>query len=410
MLYQRQVERGDNIYEFSYRQVNTDNLEEEENYNTLLELDLSSGRFEEIIYRPHRAWIPDFQHKLSNDESKMLVFVQSQAVNTDRDRYYAVKVLDDNMETIWEAEGIMKFDGRMRHPQVIFTNDGEVYLLVQIDKDPRRQKEKSELDKTKAIIQIKQGIGQYDLHLLDTENNHFNNCKIAYNADGNNFSLACIYADPSAPSSAISGLILGTYSRENFEKTNFSQVQFQVEMLEKVLPPRQARNRRGYNNLKLDDIFVRNGNEIVVVTERRQFTSGEYSSTLSNYEMNLWSFSASLQQNWHTVIPKRLESKTWGAGKYALLYDDDHIYVLYNEKAGNFSQTRQGDMKRLHFHDVDILTAAHINNQGQLTKHVAKNIPDKNEILLNLVEKTGDNQFLIFMKNEAFYRLGKIEF
>lgn len=350
-----------------------------------------------------------FNHVLSPDKSKLLVYVQKPNIGN-KQITYNLNIFDAQLNGLWTKKGSYQnvAGGEIKDMQGIVNNDGEAFFYLKYKNEKLEKKNRKDWSKYEVVNFTHQG-NKMERHMVKLEKGGvISQFRIHPLSNGELF-CAGYYSEESMLKTT------GSFSYKlipsSQEMEQYRQEQFSKQILATHLPKkeRQRAISKGKDlvlkDYKIKEIIEGQNGNIFIIGENEvdiwSQSTPNSSNTTNYYSKNLLvqSFNQKNQQNWI----KNIEKNLWG-GHLQLPYfsfkafvTDDNLCLFYNKEIskGNFG----------------VIKATTIDNTGK-TKDWTLYTPDRKGVRMQPLTLTQNGVKEIIFYNSFKYQeaFGKIDF
>lgn len=361
-----------------------------------------------------RTNIPELFHRISQDDSKLALFLndakprlfrlpgtRNKKLNYSK---FTLKVFDDNLQEQWTQRVVLPYDdSRLSVLRFDVDNQGNIYLLATYRPENWRDLKRSKKPYfSYKILAYRQGgdkVDEYDVTLRDKYISD-----ITFDINKND-DLTCSGFFSDKFYGSLAGTFIFTIDAKTKKITREDTREFDTSELSLFMSERRARKGKEISaNFDLEDFVLRSDGGAVLIGE--SFYISEVSTTDGNGRTSTtryYNYGPLIIVNvnpngkiaWVTKIDKRQRSQTTAFSSYAMAIVKSKIYFVFNQSIRRRSN----------------VIVASVNADGKVSEKEMYRVKDeKMRIRTPGCEQISDREMIVYGEWKKKFRFGKLTF
>lgn len=371
--------------------------------------------------------VEDFHFKVSEDDSKILIFYDFPTKNR-KNKKFSFQVLDQELSLIWKKEVQTSFMTKLfDFKDIQVDEEGNAYLLGRLFNQKRKISAKNSPNYKYLLMKYSNKGDSFNEYELSLGDKHITDMKISVDQNQNVICGGFYSLEHYIPGAKGCFSFKIDKNKPTIESKKIHEFGFDFiakDLLKKEKDKITKKHKRNKNieilNLRLKELKLKKNGNFVLVGEQFLHNTASYgnnnSSTIHQYNYgNIVAINMSPEGDvkWKQKIAKRQSSQNdRGAfSSYALFEINDKLRFVYNDHARNLHYKNDGDIEFATIEANSIVTMVSLDNEGQQSrealfyKHRAGV-----KTVISFSKKVSDSEIIMYGHDNTLYRFSKITF
>lgn len=337
-------------------------------------------------------------YKISNDSSKVLLFVEGPDKRKENERYF-IGVFNTDLKTIWSRD--VEIPIQQRYVSIYdmdVTNDGKVYVAIKhYEKEVSRESVREDGDKIPSYVYkmlvYKDGTAKNDELVFNFNNQFIQGTRLINAADGSVI-VAGLYKRKS--NGNINGSFYVKLTGGTGEVKNPKMIEFPIELITLVDKDNYASDKSKdpglYPNFKIRSILTRSNGSIDLVAEYYKLVISTYTDARGGYSRTTYNYyygdivNTNIDVNGKAVftrIPKnqKMTNSNLFLGIFSFV-ENDKLIILYNDDEDNIERDLEKKPDDVMNFKKSVFAAATIDSKGNLSRQAIYSHRDESYITI----------------------------